>query len=138
MPGFAAGGDLDGAWVLTRLVWDFTLSRWQRGTGWVNFAEWAPGRFQCREDLFFAGNPARRMTLWDVSTGRIDIHYADGYPLVGLDLSATPCEGEHLCGEDLYRARLKSIDPTRFVLGWRVTGPRKDYAMVTDYRRMAR
>ena len=136
MAGFDPGSDLGGAWVLTRLVWDFRMAKWSRGTGWANFAEWQPGRFQCREDLFFAGNQARQMTLWDIFPDRIDMHYGDGRPLVTLPTSDRRSTAEHLCGEDLYRARLKQVDGKRVRIGWRVTGPRKDYAMMTEYRRL--
>lgn len=39
----------------------------------------------------------------------------------------------HLCGDDQYLADLR-VDETGITLGWRATGPRKDYRLVTVYR----
>lgn len=116
--------------VVRRLVADFRDGRLKRGIG---AAAWRPdGRMT--ESLIFDGFEARRETLWqDEEGGGLRLHFADGLPLVAV--SPRERAALHHCGEDVYAARLYRYDDGEIVLGWRVRGPRKDYAMITRYRR---
>jgi hypothetical protein len=86
-----------------------------------------------------AGGPAvqaDRRTIWREEGGRIAVFFGDGRPFHGFD-PAAGAQSEHVCTPDLYRV---AYDFSRFPEWrsvWRVTGPRKDYLMTTDYRRAA-
>ena len=64
-----------------------------------------------------------------------EARFADGRPFHDLDLSRGHWEAEHLCGDDLYRGTFHALGRDLLVVSWAVTGPRKDYAMVSRYRR---
>lgn len=87
------------------------------------------------EELLFDGREAHRETGWSLGKEELSIRFADGLPLVSLDLTDVPSEAWHLCGEDRYRARLTHWNAESIRLGWRVLGPRKDYVMLTRYFR---
>ena len=67
--------------------------------------------------------------------GWVEILFEDGRPLLVLDLSAGRGEAEHLCAEDLYRARVIVEGSHHWRADWTVTGPRKDYRLSTWYLR---
>lgn len=116
------------------MVYDFLTKRFLRGEGRAEFTEEGETLRQV-EHLTFNGLEASRTLLWLVTADTISLSYEDGSPLVEIqgegDLS------RHLCGPDLYQARLSRVADTGFTLAWRVRGPRKDYAMVTRYERPA-
>ena len=62
---------------------------------------------------------------------------ADGSHFHDLDLSSGMAIIVHQCGNDLYRGRYRVLDGDRYVVGWRVIGPRKRYRMASLYARTA-
>ena len=87
-----------------------------------------------KETILFDGREASRVTLWRFGDGGgLAIDYEDGAPLVTFARPFRRSESVHHCAPDLYKARL-TWEPGQVTLGWRVTGPSKDYAMVTHYR----
>ncbi len=44
--------------------------------------------------------------------------------------------GEHLCGNDNYRASYSFFNDNSFELTYQVSGPKKDYTMTTKYNRI--
>jgi len=44
--------------------------------------------------------------------------------------------GEHLCGNDNYRASYSFFDDNTFELTYQVSGPKKDYTTITKYNRI--
>ena len=75
----------------------------------------APGGF----DVFFNDRPERLF-----HEARIKEHK---HKLVAT--------GEHLCINDKYRARYQWYSNNKFSVSYRVKGPKKDYCMVTMYKR---
>lgn len=69
--------------------------------------------------------------------GRMQIDHADGSPFVSVDLNSGWARVEHLCGRDLYRGRFRFDSKGALWIAWEVRGPRKDYRMVTVYRKEA-
>ncbi|MDW3207481.1 MAG: DUF6314 family protein [Alphaproteobacteria bacterium] len=128
--------DPTGRWRLNRLVADGVARRLVRGSGVLVATPGSPGTWRLVETLTFDGYDGRRESLWRISGDSLDICYADGAPLVRFDLELARPDAVHLCAPDRYEARLRNGFPDRFALGWRVVGPRKDYAMVTNYQRL--
>ena len=76
--------------------------------------------------------PAERTYFWQKgSGGQIDVLFDDNryfHSFSGLVLHA-----EHLCGEDDYKVDYNFARWPVWESEWRVTGPRKDYAMHSRY-----
>ncbi len=76
---------------------------------------------------------ASRTYLWFDMPGGIQINFPDGRPFHQIRL--THPTDRHLCDPDTYDVRYdlgKFPDWTAF---WHVTGPKKDYEMVSRYRK---
>jgi hypothetical protein len=69
--------------------------------------------------------------------GGAQVFRADGSYFHDLDLSSGWARILHRCGDDLYHGRYRVLDGDRYGVVWRVTGPRKDYRMVSLYSRIA-
>ena len=88
--------------------------------------------------LIMDGQPpmqASRRYRWVFSDGRVDVFFEDGRPFhhFGSDLDGTTAR--HLCGDDDYRVNYDFAGWPLWSARWRVTGPRKDYLMTTEYAR---
>ncbi len=66
---------------------------------------------------------------------RAKVCFEDARPFHDLDLSAGTWEAVHFCGADTYRGRFQAFGPGLLTVHWTATGPRKDYAMFSRYRR---
>ena len=67
--------------------------------------------------------------------GHVEIGFEDGRLLLALDLTDETATATHLCGADSYAAQVALLDETTWRATWHVTGPRKDYTLVSRYRR---
>ncbi|MCA8879781.1 MAG: trigger factor [Rhodobacteraceae bacterium] len=79
---------------------------------------------------------AERVYLWSRRPGGIAVSFDDGRPFHEIGLNGSRPEARHPCGADLYRV---AYDFTRWPdwdSRWDVTGPAKDYRIVTRYRRL--
>ena len=68
-----------------------------------------------------------------------DEHPQSLFHKVALVRDAGGClhgDAEHICAADLYLTRYQFDSPTRFRVRHRVRGPRKDYTIVTVYRKI--
>lgn len=78
---------------------------------------------------------AERAYLWRCEgPSLVRVTHADGAPFHVFDWAEGVCAVEHLCPPDLYRGRLRFL-ARDWRVGWRVRGPRKDYASATLYTR---
>lgn len=78
---------------------------------------------------------ASRSFMWRLAPGRAELLFADGALLAAFDLAAGPCaRARHLCADDVYDGALQWRGDA-FALSWRVTGPRKNYALAGRYVR---
>ncbi|MEZ5685049.1 MAG: DUF6314 family protein [Paracoccaceae bacterium] len=75
---------------------------------------------------------AERRYLWRRGGRGIAVDYADGRPFHDFD-PADP-QAQHWCDPDDYRVRYDFSRWPEWRAEWVVRGPRKDYAMVSDYR----
>ena len=69
--------------------------------------------------------------------GRAEVFRHDGTPFHGLDLTDGSAEAVHQCGADLYRGAFRVLGHDEWVVEWAVSGPRKDYHMVTRHYRVS-
>lgn len=82
------------------------------------------------------GWTATRTYLWTLDGAGVVVRFADGRDFHRFRFGAMGAEAEHLCGADLYRVRYDFDRWPDWTARWEVRGPRKDYAMVTQYRRV--
>lgn len=73
-----------------------------------------------------------------VDPGRAEVFRHDGTPFHELDLTTGSADATHHCGADLYRGAFRVEGNDEWVAEWSVSGPRKDYHMVTRHIRAAR
>jgi hypothetical protein len=130
---------LGGTWRIARRIRDDRLAVLGRLTGRATFAP-APGGLVYDEDgaLSFGAHqgPATRRYHLAIDQPSIgEMRHADGSLFHMLDLTSGAASVLHRCGDDNYRGRYRVIGGDCFFVNWRVSGPRKDYASTTRYRR---
>lgn len=135
-PGLA---EFDGAWRLRRTIADHRDGPDGRFEGRAVFTPEGPGLAYREEGVLrLTGQPplaASRSCFWRADgPSRVAVSFPDGRPFHAFDL-ATGAEAVHLCGEDSYRVAYDFGAWPAWQATWRVTGPRKDYTMVSRYTR---
>lgn len=127
-----------GLWEVERRIDDRRAGRAGRFTGTARFAPAAGGLAYVEEgELAFEGAApmaATRAYHWREAAGRISLSFADGRPFHSFDAEAPAPEAAHDCPPDAYRVRYDFTAWPVWTAEWRVTGPRKDYAMTTVFR----
>ena len=83
----------------------------------------------------YRGEGERRYRLIAQTASRAAIRFEDGRPFHMLDLSSGRAEVLHLCGDDRYGASYRAFGLGRWTLRWVVSGPRKEYAIESEYTR---
>ncbi len=78
---------------------------------------------------------ARRDYLWRWTGDRIEVLFADGRPFHAFVPSGRAIGTDHPCGHDLYRVTYDFTGWPTWTAEWIVTGPAKDYRMLSAYRR---
>ena len=68
--------------------------------------------------------------------GRAEVFRHDGTPFYDLDLATGTATAVHHCGADLYQGTFQVLGPDEWIVEWAVSGPRKDYHMVTRHYRV--
>jgi hypothetical protein len=127
-----------GRWRLERRIEDRRAGRIGRLAGEARFAP-APGGLAYHEEgtlAFEGGAPMRaeRRYLWrDGGAGTIEVLFEDGRLFHRFDAEDLSPGASHACDPDAYRVRYDFRAWPRWRAEWHVTGPRKDYAMVSSY-----
>ncbi|PWE34431.1 trigger factor [Maritimibacter sp. 55A14] len=81
---------------------------------------------------------ATRRYLWRAGEGGvIEVLYADGRRFHRIVPDRLMPDDTHLCEPDLYHVSYDFTGWPVWRTVWRVVGPRKNYRMVTEYRRLA-
>ena len=100
-------------------------------------ATWSPienGLMYVEEaDLYIQGHPPMKTQRRYIWRAPLDVFFEDD-----RFFHAVPAEGGetlHDCPPDTYRVVYRFAAWPLFETVWRVTGPRKDYTMITQYRR---
>jgi hypothetical protein len=131
-----------GKWEIDRTIEDVRAGRTGRFAGRARFTPKAEGLHYREEGtLMLEGAPpmtATRDYAWrDGGGGMIEVRFGDGrYFHRFLPEEIAPAD-VHDCPPDTYRVRYDFGRWPEWRAEWRVTGPRKDYGMVSHYRRAA-
>ena len=131
---------LVGHWRLDRQIAD----RVGGGSGHLTGrAEFAPGTgpeelvYLEEGTLRLGSGPALRATrryLWRREGALVAVDFGDGRPFHRFDAAAALPAARHDCAPDLYRVTYDFSAWPCWRSHWAVTGPRKDYTMISDYR----
>jgi hypothetical protein len=132
-----------GDWEIDREIEDAHAGRRGRFAGRATFTP-SPDGLRYREEgrLSLDGAPemaATRDYLWrDAGAGAVEVLFADGRPFHRFLLDEPDPAAEHACAADTYRVRYDFRHWPRWRAEWRVTGPRKDYRLLSRFRRAGR
>lgn len=131
-----------GAWALERRIRDARAGALGVGAGRAVFREDGPDRLILAETLTlsYRGSVVEgaQTTLWRFEPGAIALSFADGRDFCH---AAFPGQGRararlhHLCPPDRYDGALTILGPDAWRISWLVRGPRKAYAMRTEFWR---
>lgn len=80
---------------------------------------------------------ATRRFIWRQERGCLQIDYDDGRPFHGVPFGVDEPEATHLCAPDRYEVAYDFKDWPSWTARWQVSGPRKDYVMISRYTRKA-
>ena len=77
----------------------------------------------------------RRYRWLQESNGQVAVQFEGGRPFHLVDLNESRPSGHHFCDPDSYQVEYDFSDWPNWKSIWRVTGPRKDYVMHSEFRR---
>ena len=130
-----------GAWDLQREIEDRRAGQRGQLVGWALFkAEGGSLLYEESGDMTLGAARSRayrRYRYLFPSPGRAEIRFEDGRLLVALDLAGGTAAASHLCGGDSYTVEVTLLEAAQWQTVWQVSGPRKDYRLVSRYRRPA-
>jgi hypothetical protein len=80
--------------------------------------------------------PSVRSYEWrGIDNERIAVHFQDGRYFHTFCACNTQERAEHVCDPDRYVVDYEFLSPTYWTQAWNVTGPRKNYRMISEFRR---
>ena len=128
-----------GSWEIDRDIEDVRDRRIGRFTGVATFTPDRDGlRYREEGRLVLGDAPpmtATRDYLWrDAGSGTIEVRFGDGRLFHCFVADEPAPAAEHDCPPDRYRVRYDFGRWPRWRAEWRVTGPRKDYGLVSRFR----
>lgn len=131
--------DFEGTWIVERTIADARTGQRGRFEGIARFVPDGAGLSYREEGRLALGDAAplaaSRSYLWRENTaGEIEVHFPDGRFFHRFEPDAPAPADTHDCAPDRYRVRYDFAGWPRWTAVWRVTGPRKDYEMVTRFR----
>lgn len=141
LPGVGSAVWLAGRWRLDRIIHD----RRQRRTGRVagcltvtpDAADAATLWLQEEGEMVLGGQryPVSRRVAWQaIGPGCFDVTFEDGRPFHSLRFTDGRAVAHHDCGADRYDVQYRA-GAHGWMSCWRVTGPAKDYRMLTRHLR---
>jgi len=133
---------LSGSWSLDRLVTDHARTTIGRFRGKATFRLSGPDLLYEETGTLIFGEhrgQAGQTYRYDFpdGDGRALVRFRDGRPFHDLDLSTGHDRPRHACPPDIYDGVFLALGPAAWRTEWKVTGPRKDYDLVTAYSRHA-
>lgn len=133
---------LSGNWSLDRLIIDRARRTSGRYRGEAKFSPSGPDLlYEETGTLILGGHrgQAEQTYRYDFPDGnrRALVRFGDGRPFHDLDLSSGQDRKHYRCPPDLYEGVFVALGPAAWKTEWKVTGPRKDYDLVTMYSRQA-
>ncbi len=128
--------DFLGTWSLDRIIED-RLGPPGRFEGLARLTPDGDGlRYHEEGTLRLADGPAmaaHRLYLWRPLGDRVEVLFSDGRPFHSFAPSGRAAGTDHPCGRDLYRVTYDFTAWPRWTAEWAVTGPAKDYRIVSAY-----
>jgi len=131
-----------GEWLIERHILDVDSQWLGRFDGTALFTRTNDGLHYLEEGrLRFGGLDAikaSRVYQWRFPGGaRIEVLFEDGRAFHGFDFGRARVTASHYCDPDQYDVTYDFESWPLWRAEWRVEGPRKDYRMVSIYRRNA-
>ncbi|SFU41992.1 hypothetical protein SAMN04488527_102149 [Aliiroseovarius crassostreae] len=135
--------DFEGRWHLTRRIEDAKAGSTGCFEGVATFTPDAEGlRYDEVGELRLPTGPngptamqATRRYLWRPDADGVLVLFEDGRDFHRIGLLGDTATGFHHCPPDDYEVSYNFSRWPDWRATWRVTGPRKDYMMITDFRR---
>ncbi|APU15636.1 hypothetical protein UA75_18530 [Actinoalloteichus sp. GBA129-24] len=129
-----------GRWRLEREILDVTGSRLGSVTGIAEVLD-HDDRLGYTEQgelvlATYRGPVSRRLDYRLTGPGRAEVHFDHGGFFHEVDLRDGRWSTRHPCRDDDYQGCYHVVDEDRWRQRWTVTGPRKDHAIVTEFRRL--
>ena len=131
--------DFEGHWTVARRIADRHGAQSGRFEGRARLAPEGCGLAYHETGMLHLGPAAtfraERRYLWRFEEGAVAVRFADGRPFHRFVPKGQAAGTDHPCGADLYRVEYDFTGWPAWESRWRVTGPAKDYEMVTFYTR---
>ncbi|MCY1125446.1 DUF6314 family protein [Frigidibacter sp. RF13] len=132
--------DFEGPWRIEREIEDSLGGKPGRFSGTAVFsADGALLRYRETGLLTYGdASPlhATREYIWSADGAGIVVTHGDGQPFHRFDTADLTPEADHHCAPDLYHVRYDFTRWPDWRAEWAVSGPRKDYRMVSRYQRV--
>ncbi|KMW57160.1 hypothetical protein AIOL_002121 [Candidatus Rhodobacter oscarellae] len=130
--------EFEGRWRIDREIDDHLTGQKGRFEGAALFAPVADGLLYSENGVLSLGGQemrAERRYLWRESGQGAQLLFADGRPFHFVDLTIPQPEASHDCPPDWYEVAYDFTAWPNWHATWHVTGPRKDYTMVSAFSR---
>nr|WP_275116135.1 DUF6314 family protein [Aliiroseovarius subalbicans] len=131
--------DFEGRWRLSRRIEDAKTGGTGLFEGVAVFTREGAGlAYEEAGELRLPDGPgmaATRRYTWRPGDGAIDVMFDDGRDFHRIALDQPVVTAFHDCPPDFYEVSYNFTHWPDWRAIWRVTGPRKDYTMISDYRR---
>ena len=127
--------DFEGDWQVARRIEDALRGQTGRFSGVARFERDKVGLHYLERGVLEMGDAAmdaERAYFWRSGSGGIEVFFDDGRFFHKIGASG---EAAHWCDPDQYDVTYDFSDWPVWTSRWQVKGPRKDYAMVSDYTR---
>jgi hypothetical protein len=126
------------AWKLTRRIVDALSGQTGHFVGTAEFRADADGLvYHEAGEMRLGSGPAlwaERSYLWRQGARGIEVYFDDGRFFHRIEPQPCP-EADHWCDPDSYRVAYDFSGWPNWSARWTVVGPRKNYEMISDYRR---
>ena len=132
--------DFLGVWQLNRHIDDRHGHQQGLFQGRAIFHENGPDQLDYIEEgqIQFGSGPvltANRRYQWHFMDTHIEVRFENGDAFHSFVAAGQADGTEHPCGDDHYTVRYDFKNWPQWQATWQVTGPRKDYTSITQYRR---
>lgn len=127
--------DFEGVWQVARSIDDARSGQQGGFDGTARFERDGEGLHYLEQGVMELGGTkfqAERRYLWRTDDAGIAVFFDDGRPFHTINDTSTAA---HWCDPDQYDVTYDFDSWPVWTAQWRVQGPRKDYVMVTTYRR---
>lgn len=131
--------DFQGRWAIRREIRDNLSNQQGKFVGIAEFSVMDDGLLYIEQGKLALGDAAEvnaeRCYHWRGSEAEIEVLFEDGRPFHRFNLRRTMPDARHLCGADMYNVTYDFGDWPNWSARWDVLGPRKDYRMISRYKR---